>query len=105
MCGTKATAPQPLPGKSRSRRSRPQTQSHPAPDNEEYRRVQQARRDEIEGRKFRNHMRRMRFLFKGAEPSTSPFCLWVNDPFESEELPPDWQPPPKPPPLPDKPPC
>ena len=42
------------------------------------------------------------FSSKG-KPSTSPFCRWVNDPIEPEELPPDWQPPPKPPPLPDEP--
>ena len=73
------------------------------PVNDEVRRVRLARKDEIEARQFRNHMRRMLFLFKG-KPSTSPFCIWVNDPIESEELPPDWQPPPKPPPLPDEPP-
>ena len=73
------------------------------PLNDEHRRVRRARKDEIEARKFRNHMRRMKFLFKG-RPSTSPFAAWVNDPIEPEELPPDWQPPPKPPPLPDEPP-
>jgi hypothetical protein len=55
-------------------------------------------------RKFRNHMRDMLFLFKGA-PSTSPFCRWVNDPREPEELPADWQPDDLiPDPLPDDPP-
>ena len=73
------------------------------PLNEAYRWVQQARRDEVERRRARNHMRRMLFLFKG-RPSTSPFAAWVNDPFEPEELPADWQPPPKPPPQPDDPP-
>lgn len=73
------------------------------PVNDETHRVRRARKDEIEAREFRNHMRRMLFLFKG-QPSTSPFCTFVNDPIESEELPPDWQPPPKPPPLPDDPP-
>jgi hypothetical protein len=48
-------------------------------------------------------MRRMLFLFKG-KPSTGPFCPCVNDPIEPEELPADWQPLPKPPPLPDDPP-
>ena len=61
-----------------------------------------ARKQEIAGRKFRNHMRDMLFLFKG-EPSNSPFCTWVNDPREPEELPPDWKPP-EPEPLPDDPP-
>ena len=41
--------------------------------------------------KFRNHMHEMLFAFKGA-PSTSPFCTWVNDPREPEELPEDWKP-------------
>jgi hypothetical protein len=36
-------------------------------------------------------MRGMLFLFNGA-PSTSPFCIWVNEPREPEELPPDWMP-------------
>ncbi len=72
------------------------------PINEERRRVEQARKDEIAARKFRNHMRDMLFLFKG-KPSTSPLCTWINDPHESEELPPDWQPK-KPKPLPDEPP-
>ncbi len=36
-------------------------------------------------------MRDMLFAFKGA-PSTSPFCTWVNDPREPEELPADWTP-------------
>jgi hypothetical protein len=36
-------------------------------------------------------MRDMLFLFKGT-PSTSPFCTRVNDPWEPEELPPDWIP-------------
>jgi hypothetical protein len=45
---------------------------------------------------WRNHMRKMRILFKGNEPSTSPWCTWVNEPFEPEVLPPDWKPPPPP---------
>jgi hypothetical protein len=61
------------------------------PVNEARRWLEQARKQEIAGRKFRNHMRDMLFLFKGA-PSTSPFCRWVNDPRELEELPPDWTP-------------
>jgi hypothetical protein len=61
------------------------------PVNEARRRLEQARQEEIAARKFRNHMRGMLFAFKGT-PSTSPFCTWVNDPPESEELPPDWTP-------------
>ena len=41
-------------------------------------------------------MRKMLVQFKGEEPSTSPWCRWVNDPLEPEELPPDWKPPPPP---------
>jgi hypothetical protein len=61
------------------------------PINERRRWLQQARKEEIEARKFRNHMRSMLFAFKGT-PSTSPFSPWVNDPREPEELPPDWAP-------------
>ena len=59
------------------------------PINEARRQLEQARKQEIAARKFRNHMRDMLFLFKGT-PSTSPYCTWVNDPREPEELPPDW---------------
>jgi hypothetical protein len=38
-------------------------------------------------------MRDMLFLFEG-KPSTSPYCSWINDPRDPEELPPDWIPPP-----------
>lgn len=61
------------------------------PVNEARRWLEQARKQEIAARKFRNHMRGMLFLFKGT-PSTSPFCTWVNEPREPEELPPDWTP-------------
>jgi hypothetical protein len=49
-------------------------------------------------------MRDMLFLFKGTS-STSPYCTSVNEPRESEELPPDWTPnEPSLQPLPDEPP-
>ncbi|MBV9321756.1 MAG: DUF222 domain-containing protein, partial [Mycobacterium sp.] len=64
------------------------------PINEARERLNEARKEEIATRKFRNHMRDMLFLFKGT-PSTSPFCTWVNDQREPEELPPDWRPPPR----------
>jgi len=64
------------------------------PVNAETRRINRARKQEIDDRKWRNHMRKMLILFKGTEPSTSPWCTWVNDPFEPEELTPDWKPPP-----------
>jgi hypothetical protein len=59
------------------------------PVNEARRELEEARNAEIADRKFRNHMRDMLVLFKG-KPSTSPFCTWVNEPREPEELPPDW---------------
>jgi hypothetical protein len=74
------------------------------PINAETRRVNRARRKEIADRKWRNQSRRMLILFKGKQASTSPWCTWINDPLEPEELPPDWEPPPPPPPLPDDPP-
>jgi Domain of unknown function (DUF222) len=61
------------------------------PVNESRRKLEAARKEEIAARRFRNHMRDMLFLFKGA-PSTSPFCSWVNDPREPEELPAEWTP-------------
>ncbi|OBB64655.1 HNH endonuclease signature motif containing protein [Mycobacterium sp. 852014-50255_SCH5639931] len=74
------------------------------PINESRRALEEARQQEISARKFRNHMRDMLFAFKGT-PSTSPFCTWVNDPKEPEELPPDWTPDePALDPLPDDPP-
>ncbi|OBA78821.1 HNH nuclease [Mycobacterium sp. 1164966.3] len=72
------------------------------PLNRARRQLNQDRKDEIDARKFRNHMRDMLFAFKGA-PSTSPFSPWINDPYESEELPPDWTPPEREP-VPDDPP-
>ncbi|MCV7195710.1 HNH endonuclease, partial [Mycobacterium angelicum] len=74
------------------------------PINEYERWLARARERELADRRFRNHMRDMLFAFKRA-PSTSPFCRWVNDPREPEELPPDWTPDePMPEPLPDDPP-
>jgi Domain of unknown function (DUF222) len=64
------------------------------PVNAETRRINRARRQEVELRKWRNHMRKMLILFKGGQSSTSPWCTWVNEPFEPEELPPNWKPPP-----------
>jgi hypothetical protein len=64
------------------------------PVNAETRRVNYAIKREIELRKWRNNMRRTLILFKGKQESTSPWCTWIKDPFELEELPPDWKPPP-----------
>ncbi|MFG1933192.1 DUF222 domain-containing protein [Mycobacterium sp. NPDC048908] len=71
------------------------------PVNAENRRVNQARRREIELRKWRNQSRRYLILFHGKQHSISPWCTWLNDPFEPEELPPDWKPPPPPTPTED----
>jgi hypothetical protein len=73
------------------------------PINEAHRRLLQDRRREIGYRKHRNDMRKMLFILKGG-PSTSPFCTWINDPLEPEELRPDWRPPPEPSPRQDDPP-
>jgi hypothetical protein len=35
-------------------------------------------------------------MFTGRRASTSPFMRWVNDPYDPEDLPPDWRPPPEP---------
>ncbi|WP_326548287.1 DUF222 domain-containing protein [Mycolicibacterium sp. ND9-15] len=74
------------------------------PINAEQRRRVRERRREMEARRWRNRSRFLKIVFKGAAPSTSPWCRWINDPFEPEELPPDWEPPPPPPPGPDEPP-
>nr|MDT0525208.1 hypothetical protein [Streptomyces sp. DSM 41633] len=74
------------------------------PINAEARRVRAARAKEIRRRTERNRMRATLTLFKGTRPSTSPFCAWINDPYEPEDLPRDWQPPPPTDPGPDEPP-
>lgn len=61
------------------------------PVNAARRQLEEARRREISARRFRNHMCDMLFAVKGA-PSSGPFCTWVNDARESEELPADWTP-------------
>jgi len=63
------------------------------PVNAEHRRINTARRKEIAHRTWRNNMRRTLKLFKGNQPSTSPWCTWINDPEEPEHIPIDWQPP------------
>ena len=62
------------------------------PVNEANRTLNRARAKEIDERKWRNHMRDMLFIFKG-RPNTSPFCSWVNDAYEPEELEAGWTPP------------
>jgi uncharacterized protein DUF222 len=69
------------------------------PINAAQRELDRARRHEIDLRKWRNNSRRMRIILKGGRPSTSPWCKWINAPFEPEELEPDWKPPPPPPPT------
>ncbi|MEN4489943.1 hypothetical protein [Mycolicibacterium cosmeticum] len=65
------------------------------PVDEAGRRYEFARRRELERIADRNHMRRLKRLFKGDVPSTSPWCTYVNEPMEPEELPDDWLPPPR----------
>lgn len=67
------------------------------PVNAAQRDLDRARRREIDERKWRNNSRKLLIVLKGRQQSTSPFARWINDPFESEELPPDWRPPPRPP--------
>lgn len=71
------------------------------PANTEQRRVNRARRQEIDARQWRNEMRKKLLVFKGGKPSTSPWCAWVNDPPEDENITADWVPPPTPPPSAD----
>jgi hypothetical protein len=66
------------------------------PINEAHRALTFARNREIYHRKERNRHRDTLLMFKGHRNSTSPFMKWVNDPYEPEHLPPDWQPPPQP---------
>ncbi|HEX2291474.1 MAG TPA: DUF222 domain-containing protein, partial [Pseudonocardiaceae bacterium] len=73
------------------------------PVNAARRRLEFARDHEIYHRKERNRHRNTMMAFKGHRNSTSPFMRWVNDPYEDETLPPDWQPPPEPE-TPDEPP-
>jgi hypothetical protein len=74
------------------------------PVNAETRRVNYAINKEIELRKWRNQSRRWLIFFKGKQESTSPFSTWINQPFEPEQLPPNWRPPPRPHTLDDTPP-
>ncbi|OBI78894.1 HNH endonuclease signature motif containing protein [Mycobacterium sp. E740] len=74
------------------------------PINAERRRIVRERQREMDRRRWRNRSRFLKIVFKGTTPSTSPWCRWIDDPFEPEELPPDWEPPPPPPAGPDEPP-
>ena len=65
------------------------------PINAAQRAYDRARRREIDLRKWRNNSRKLLFILKG-KPSTSPWCPWINEPLEPEELPPNWRPPPTP---------
>jgi hypothetical protein len=67
------------------------------PINAAQRRLDRERRREIDLRKWRNYSRKLLFVVKGGRPRTSPFCPWINEPLEPEDLPPDWRPPPPPP--------
>lgn len=65
------------------------------PSNAEQRRINRARRAELDIRKWRNNMRRTLLHLKGGRPSTSPWCRWVNEPPEDETITADWVPPPR----------
>ena len=71
------------------------------PVNAEQRRVNHVRRQELDLRKWRNNMRKTLLVLKGGNPSTSPWCTWVNDPVEDVHITADWTPPPPPPTTPD----
>jgi len=65
--------------------------------NAETRRINRARRQEIDLRMWRNNMRKTLLVLKGGHPSTSPWCTWVNEPLEDVNITADWVPPPPPP--------
>lgn len=69
------------------------------PLNVDQRRLNRARRREIDDRRWRNRMRRTLLVLKGGQPSTSPWCTWIHDPLEDEWITADWVPPPPPPPA------
>jgi hypothetical protein len=66
------------------------------PANIEQRRINRARREEIDRRTWRNNVRATLTVLKGGQPSTSPFCRWANDPPEDEHITANWVPPPPP---------
>jgi len=70
------------------------------PINAEQQRINRARREEIDLRKWRNNMRKTLLVLEGGRPSTSPWCSWVNDPVEDVHITADWVPPPPAPPNP-----
>lgn len=65
------------------------------PINAARRRLEYARSYEIENRKHRNRRRRTARLEARTGQSTL-YQRWLDEPFEPETLPPDWQPPPEP---------
>ncbi|WP_197381652.1 DUF222 domain-containing protein [Mycolicibacterium mengxianglii] len=62
--------------------------------------INRARAHEIDIRIWRNNVRPMHLVLNG-QPSTSPWCTWVNNPLEDETITADWQPPPPPKPQDD----
>ncbi|MGE2714878.1 DUF222 domain-containing protein [Mycolicibacterium litorale] len=66
------------------------------PINAARRRLESAHAYEIENRRHRNRRRRTALLMLKHRRTTSPYIRWINDPYEPETLPPDWQPPPEP---------
>jgi hypothetical protein len=72
------------------------------PLNVDQRTLNRARRQEIDDRRWRNRMRATLLVLKGGQPSTSPWCTWIDDPLEDESITADWKPPPIPPRQPDE---
>jgi len=66
------------------------------PANAEQRRINDGRRQRIDLIQWRNEMRAKLLVLKGGQPSTSPWCTWVNDPSEEAQISADWVPPPPP---------
>jgi hypothetical protein len=65
--------------------------------NAETRRINRARHLEVDLRMWRNNMRKTLLVLKGGQPSTSPWCTWVNEPLEDVNVTSDWVPPSQPP--------
>ena len=84
MSGAHTAQAQPLARQSQADCPRPQQASRSTPGQRRNPACQPRTQQEIADRKRRNHMRKMLILFKGAQPSTSPWCAWVNDPLEPD---------------------
>lgn len=63
------------------------------PANTEQRRINSGRRQRVDLLQWRNEVRTKLLVLKGGQPSTSPWCGWVNDPPEDAQISADWVPP------------